>query len=422
MEVLDRTDMENIITWMPHGRAFVVLQPQQLRDIVLPRFFKQTKFMSFTRQLNLWGFKRITKGVDSGAYYHELFLRGHPRLAILMKRQKIKGTGIKLTPNPETEPDFYKISKRRPLPTVDASKEDKPLPPIRQGIQHRNFDTSTSSALEYEKMVRKLNNKTLQQQLDQKQIYPFSNASLYAGGQPVFSQGLDNGLNMGMNMNQNLLGSFFPQGALNGGLNPNLNNLNDNLSIQQLLLRQQLQSSNNTVGGLLAQGMSNTAIGSNINENLAIQQLLLRQQIQSNSLREVEVQNARIAAAQQLLSQLNGPTWGSNDNFQIQELKQRLLSAASSLESLNTMHNFNPDIHASQLPVSQYLPNLFGQQQLLQQSQHNLQRNGNFNVFLNALQNPSDMSSAQAHFQQVPGSFANAQGNGNLGNPKRGSL
>lgn len=129
MEVLDRGDMDEIVRWMPHGRAFMVLQPQAFVKEVLPRFFKQSKFMSFTRQLNLWGFKRITKGTDSGAYYHELFLRGRPRLCMKMRRQKIKGTGIKLTPNPESEPDFYKISKDSPLPPVNVKKL-KPLPPL----------------------------------------------------------------------------------------------------------------------------------------------------------------------------------------------------------------------------------------------------------------------------------------------------
>ena len=130
MEVLDREDMTEIITWLPHGRAFIVKDAQQLKEIVLPRFFKQSKFMSFTRQLNLWGYKRITKHRDAGAYYHELFLRGRPNLTMFMRRQKIKGIGIKLTPNPETEPNFYKISESRPLPAKPPRKDLAPLPPI----------------------------------------------------------------------------------------------------------------------------------------------------------------------------------------------------------------------------------------------------------------------------------------------------
>jgi len=132
MEVLDRGDMEESICWMPHGRAFAVLQPPVFVKEVLPRFFKQSKVTSFTRQLNLWGFKRITKGTDAGAYYHELFLRGRPRLCMMMRRQKIKGTGIKLTPNPDTEPNFYTISEDRPLPPPAKKDIVRPLPPLQQ--------------------------------------------------------------------------------------------------------------------------------------------------------------------------------------------------------------------------------------------------------------------------------------------------
>lgn len=138
MEVLDRGDMEDIIRWMPHGRAFIVRQPKAFSSEVLPRFFKQSKFMSFTRQLNLWGFKRITRGTDQGAYYHELFLRGRPMLSTRMKRQKIKGTGIKLTPNPDKEPNFYKLAQTRPLP--DPPQRTKPVPPLPpiNAIPHHN--------------------------------------------------------------------------------------------------------------------------------------------------------------------------------------------------------------------------------------------------------------------------------------------
>jgi len=122
MEVLDRDDIGEIISWMPHGRAFIVREPKVFTATILQCVFKQTKFMSFTRQLNLWGFKRITRGRDTGAYYHELFLRGRPRLSRKMRRQKIKGTGIKLTPNPDAEPDFYRMSRKRPLPSVSVGK------------------------------------------------------------------------------------------------------------------------------------------------------------------------------------------------------------------------------------------------------------------------------------------------------------
>ena len=57
---------------------------------------------------------------DFGCYYNECFLRGHPRLTILMKRIS-PGLG-KSTPNAYEEPDFYLIAKQTPLhPTNEES-------------------------------------------------------------------------------------------------------------------------------------------------------------------------------------------------------------------------------------------------------------------------------------------------------------
>ena len=71
---------------------------------------------SFQRQLNLYGFSRITRGLDAEGYYHELFLRGKPYLAENMVRQRIKGTKIKGAANPDEEPDFYSMVRRRKKP------------------------------------------------------------------------------------------------------------------------------------------------------------------------------------------------------------------------------------------------------------------------------------------------------------------
>jgi hypothetical protein len=73
------------------------------------RYFRQSKLTSFQRQLNLYGFRRITQGADAGAYYNELFLRGRPQLSVRMQRQKVKGTGHKQPADVQTEPNFYSM-------------------------------------------------------------------------------------------------------------------------------------------------------------------------------------------------------------------------------------------------------------------------------------------------------------------------
>ena len=71
------------------------------------RFFSQTKYPSFQRQLNLYGFSRFAHGRDKGAYFHACFVRGKRALVRNMVRRKIKGTKVRRSLLPSEEPDFY---------------------------------------------------------------------------------------------------------------------------------------------------------------------------------------------------------------------------------------------------------------------------------------------------------------------------
>lgn len=97
----------NVISWQPHGRCFILRKPKEFLAEVMPKYFKQTKLTSFQRQLNLYGFNRLTSGPDKGGYYHELFLRGKEELCSRMVRTRIKGTRTKGASNPDSEPNFY---------------------------------------------------------------------------------------------------------------------------------------------------------------------------------------------------------------------------------------------------------------------------------------------------------------------------
>ena len=112
MNMLDVESSSNpdVVSWSTHGRAFVVHRPRAFASEVMPGHFRQSKLTSFQRQLNLYGFRRITQGRDSGAYYHELFLRGRPHLCAMMQRQKVKGTGHKQPTDVASEPNFYAMS------------------------------------------------------------------------------------------------------------------------------------------------------------------------------------------------------------------------------------------------------------------------------------------------------------------------
>ena len=68
----------SIISWLPHGCAFKIYNEELFEKYVLKKYFLQCNVDLFKRQLYLYGFEKIGKRfVDSGAYYHENFLRGH---------------------------------------------------------------------------------------------------------------------------------------------------------------------------------------------------------------------------------------------------------------------------------------------------------------------------------------------------------
>jgi len=106
---IDNGQFKHILCWLPHGRAFVILDPDALEKEILPRFFKSRYFKSFLRQLSIWEFNRSSisgtnessswKKKKSNAekisaktnvFYHPLFLRGKAHLVLRMRYVKIK--------------------------------------------------------------------------------------------------------------------------------------------------------------------------------------------------------------------------------------------------------------------------------------------------------------------------------------------
>jgi hypothetical protein len=102
-------DYTDVIAWMPHGRSFVIKDKHRFTDEILPRHFgSQNSFASFQRQLNVYGFLRMTKdGPDRKSYYHERFLRGRPDLIAYIPRKRKTTARVRRSLDPSTEPNLY---------------------------------------------------------------------------------------------------------------------------------------------------------------------------------------------------------------------------------------------------------------------------------------------------------------------------
>ena len=125
LENVEANGHEHIVSWQPHGRCFVVHKPKEFVEL-LPSYFKLSKLASFQRQLNLYGFQRLTRGRDKGGYYHELFLRQKVFLAHSIQRIKVKGTGVRARSNPDQEPDFWGMGWVSDGHTSDDNSESTP--------------------------------------------------------------------------------------------------------------------------------------------------------------------------------------------------------------------------------------------------------------------------------------------------------
>jgi hypothetical protein len=94
-ELLDETGKRHssVVSWLPGGKAFKVHKKEDFCNEHMPAFFNSSKYKTFQRSLNLWGFKSVARGPDKGACYHQFFVRGNADLCKNMMRVKIKGGG-----------------------------------------------------------------------------------------------------------------------------------------------------------------------------------------------------------------------------------------------------------------------------------------------------------------------------------------
>lgn len=86
---------DDLITWDPTGASFHVYDQARFSREILPRYFKHNNFASFIRQLNMYGFRKMST-IEHGTlknerddieFAHPHFVKGQESLLELIKRR-----------------------------------------------------------------------------------------------------------------------------------------------------------------------------------------------------------------------------------------------------------------------------------------------------------------------------------------------
>lgn len=110
LEDADSRGFESVISWQPGDKSFKVHQMAAFSKSIMPAYFAQTKFKSFQRQLNIYGWKKVQLGPNKGGYTHPSFLRGHPGLCDLIVRRKDSANNTRHFQPPQHEtPSFLQF-------------------------------------------------------------------------------------------------------------------------------------------------------------------------------------------------------------------------------------------------------------------------------------------------------------------------
>ncbi|XP_049879025.1 heat shock factor protein isoform X2 [Pectinophora gossypiella] len=94
-KLVNDSETNNLISWSPGGKTFVIKNQADFARELLPLYYKHNNMASFIRQLNMYGFHKITSVENGGLRYekdeiefsHPCFMRGHAYLLEHIKRK-----------------------------------------------------------------------------------------------------------------------------------------------------------------------------------------------------------------------------------------------------------------------------------------------------------------------------------------------
>ncbi|KDO35289.1 hypothetical protein SPRG_00136 [Saprolegnia parasitica CBS 223.65] len=112
-QILEKEDSA-IISWANGGTSIQILDTDRVAQYILPKYFKHSKYASFQRQLNYFGFRKWTKSqTNICTFSHPEFRQNRPDRLYLIKRKN----------SPES-------ARKKPSSKTTSHEKTAPMPPM----------------------------------------------------------------------------------------------------------------------------------------------------------------------------------------------------------------------------------------------------------------------------------------------------
>lgn len=105
---------ESIVRWDSTGHSVIIKDVDKFVEEVLPKYFKMKKFTSFVRQLNLYGFRKISSEIDPNQceFFHPYFRQGKTELlSHIVRRTKVRNISKFNTINRENDEKYKEMNE-----------------------------------------------------------------------------------------------------------------------------------------------------------------------------------------------------------------------------------------------------------------------------------------------------------------------
>lgn len=122
-ELVNDPNTNSIVSWSGDGNSFIIHEPQEFQQNILPFYFKHNNLCSFVRQLNTYGFHKVVRAIKSGQnsnileFKQDQFIRGKP--------QQLKNINRRISGNKRSHSEAFEVlAQGNTSPTNCASSPE----------------------------------------------------------------------------------------------------------------------------------------------------------------------------------------------------------------------------------------------------------------------------------------------------------